>query len=123
MGWDIYVVNKKSLETVAINKPHYIRGSIYAVDGSTSLSMALTYNYSKHYYKIWPENGLEDLNGLPIGEAVPKLLEAILALSGADPEATDDYWKPTKSNARDGLVSILNLCLLSEDMQNILRIA
>lgn len=128
MGYDVYIlkhpytppVNCKSWdeenEHFAAQKVrvprHDIRGGTYAVGGSDTADLAITFNYAEFFCKFLGGNGINDLNGLKVSDTLPKLLDAVMRMKG-EPDA--DYWKPTEGNARAALTDMLLLALLTPE--------
>lgn len=106
MSYSISIVDKKTNKTVLVN--HDIKGSTYAIGGSNLAEMDITYNYSKYYYDKFGTYGIRSLYGKPLDEAI-KILKKVITSFG-DVLPSEDYWKPTKGNAKFALIDLLNLC-------------
>ena len=82
-------VTRKPLETAT---KHEITGGTYAVGGTQELWLNITFNYSKHIYKVLA-GGIPGLDGKSGAESIPLLQKAISQLSD---EVSDDYWEATQ---------------------------
>lgn len=82
---------------------HDLRGSTYILGGNDQAWLDVTYNYSKHYYRVFGERGIRTLYGLT-GHASLALLDD--AIGQLNTDVDDDYWKPTEGNARRALENL-----------------
>lgn len=101
-------VTRKPLETAT---KHEITGGTYAVGGTQELWLNITFNYSKHIYKVLA-GGIPGLDGKSGAESIPLLQKAISQLSD---EVSDDYWEATEGNAKKALYGLLALAQLRPD--------
>lgn len=101
-------VTKTPLETTA---KHEIRGGTYCIGGTQELTLNITFNYSKHIYKVL-DGGIPGLDGKSGAESIPLLQKAISQLSD---EVSDDYWEATEGNAKKALYGLLALAQLRPD--------
>lgn len=80
MGYDISL--EKNGETAKLNKPVELKGSVYAVGGSSEASYSITFNYSGFYKDAFKDpEGIGCLNGLSYDEGLAKIARAISKLS------------------------------------------
>lgn len=113
MSYDIDLADPVTGEVLQAEANHQIRGGTYCVGGTTDLSLNITYNYAKHYYRVMDEEkGIRSLYGKTGAETIPAIKKAIEAL-GTD--VNDDYWKPTEGNARQALCGLLALAQMRPD--------
>lgn len=120
MSYDINLLNPITKEIIEINDAHFIRGGTYQMDGSTKLSLNITYNYSEFLHrvlqpKITPsecETGIRSLYGMTALKAIPILENAI---SNLKDDVDSSYWKPTEGNTKRALNNLLNMCKMRPD--------
>lgn len=113
MGYDIKLKDAVSGETILFDSPHQIRGGTYAVGGTDEAWLSVTYNYSKHFYRVVDEkDGIRVLYGKTGAESIPILKEAISKLKN---DVSDDYWEATEGNAKQALVGLLAFAQLRPD--------
>lgn len=112
MSYDIELQDPVTKETLQLDAPHPMRGGTYCLGGTTDAHLNVTYNYSKHYYRIIGEKGIRTIYGMTGAESVPILEQAISQLSD---ETDDDYWKPTEGNAKQALMQLLALAKTRPD--------
>lgn len=111
MGYDLSLVDRVT-RNVLDGEHHDIRGSNYAVGGTTELRLSVTYNYAEHYYRVFGEEGIRTIYGMTGKESVPVLEDAISKLGD---DIDDDYWKPTEGNAKVALRKLLALAGMGPD--------
>lgn len=112
MSYDIYLNHPVTGEVLELEEPHHMRGGTYCVGGEKRLHLNVTYNYGKHYYRVFGENGIRTIYGLTGAQSLPLLDKAIEAL-GTDMD--DDYWRATEGNARMALIQLKALAQLRPD--------
>ena len=120
MSYDINLLDPITKKVIEINDAHFLRGGTYKMDGSTELSLNMTYNYSKFLHQvIQPEStpsndksGIRSLYGLTSLEAIPILEKAI---SNLKDDFDNDYWKPTEGNTKKALNNLLTMCKIRPD--------
>jgi hypothetical protein len=112
MGYAIHLEDPVTRETIHFESPHEMRGSTYAVGGTTEAWLSVTYNYSKHYYRVFGEDGIRKIYGKTGAEAIPIISEAIASL---DDDVSDDYWEPTQGNAKRALNHLLAFAQMRPD--------
>lgn len=136
MSYDIIIKDPETGETLQTEEPHGLVGGTYCIGGTRDLTLNITFNYSKFYYRedtlgvstivrekeprdgylhiIEPERGgLPGLEYCTIPEARERVANAIAHLHGP---RSADYWEPTEGNARAALVNLL--CLLELAPEN-----
>ena len=88
-----------------VEVPRHEDGGTYALGGTTEADLNVTYNYSKHYYRVLglPE-GFRSLNNMTAAEALPYLEKGVAELGT---ERSSDYWEPTEGNAGYALSILL----------------
>jgi hypothetical protein len=89
-----------------------MRGGTYALGGITELWLNVTFNYSKHYHKLFGEEGIRELYGKTGAESIPILREGISKLKD---DIDEDYWKATEGNAKRALCQLLAMAQLRPD--------
>ena len=103
-------------ETLELDEPHQMKGGTYAVGGTSTATLNITYNYSKHYYPLFQEigydKGIRSIYGLTGAESIPVLQLAITKLKD---DANQDYWKPTEGNAKKALTQLLAFAKMRPD--------
>jgi hypothetical protein len=112
MSYDIDLVDPVSGETLHAETKHDIRGGTYVMGGSTELSLNVTYNYAKHYYRTLGEKGIRTIYGMTGAESIPLLKSAAEQLGN---DVDDDYWKPTEGNSKRALIQLIALAQLRPD--------
>lgn len=53
MSYDISLTDPVTGETLELDTPHHMRGGTYAVGGTTEAHLNVTWNYAKHYYRVF----------------------------------------------------------------------
>jgi hypothetical protein len=112
MSYDISLQDPVTKETIYFDVPHQVQGGTYAMGGTTEAWLNVTYNYSKHYYRVFGENGIRSIYGKTGAESVPILQDAIDKLGD---EVSADYWEPTEGNAKKALYGLLAFAKLRPD--------
>ena len=112
MSYDIYLNDPVTGETIVVETPHQCRGGTYRVGGNNELHLNVTYNYSKHYYAVFGENGIRTIYGLSGAQSIPLLQDAVNKLSN---DVDDDYWKSTEGNAKRALCQLLSFAQMRPD--------
>lgn len=105
MSYDISLRTPDGESHIEFDAPHDYRGGTYAMGGTNEAWLNVTYNYSKHFYRVMGEKGIRTIYGLSALESISVLARAIGSLTTDD--ADPDYWKPTEANARQALVNLL----------------
>lgn len=106
MGYYItaYTKNGEELEI----QHHYIRGNTFAINGTTSPFMTITYNYSPILKKVINE-GITSFHKKRVIETIDIMNKAISKLSD-DNEI--NIWNPTEGNVKKALINLRELALL-----------
>jgi len=112
MSYDISLLDPITKETIQLDEPHDLRGGTYALGGTTEAWLNITYNYSKHYFRLFGEKGIRTIYGMTGKESIPLLYNAILNLKD---DATDNYWDATEGNARRALIDLHALAVMRPD--------
>jgi len=130
MSYDISLTDPVTGETLELDTPHHMRGGTYAVGGTTEAHLNVTYNYSTHYYRVFPRRhamagdeiydiaedgtvgGIRSIYGLTGAESIPVLQSAIDQLGD---DVHPDYWEPTEGNAKRSLTQLLALAKMRPD--------
>ncbi|WP_322152952.1 hypothetical protein [Paratractidigestivibacter sp.] len=112
MGYDIRLCDPVTRETLQTDAPHDMRGGTYALGGTTELWLNVTYNYGKHYYRVFGDEGIRTICGMTGAESIPVLEAAAAKLSD---EVSDDYWEPTEGNAKRPLLQLAAMARIRPD--------
>lgn len=114
MSYDIELCDPATKATLELDTPHLIAGGTYAVDGTTSLELNITYNYAKFYYRddVFGEKGIRTIYGMTGAESIPVLERAIAALGN---DVDPDYWKACEGNAKRPLTQLLAFAQMRPD--------
>jgi hypothetical protein len=112
MSYDINLTGPVTKEVLCAETKHDIKGGTYCLGGTNELHLNITYNYSKHYSKLFPENGIRYLYGKSGAETIPIIKEVISKL-GEDVDS--DYWAATEGNAKQALCGLLAFAQLRPD--------
>ena len=112
MSYDITLNDPVTGEVIEFDYPHQIRGGTYAMGGTTEAWINVTYNYSKHYYRVLGEKGIRSIYGKTGAESIPMLESAIAALGD---DVSDNYWDATEGNAKKALYGLLAFARMRPD--------
>ena len=112
MSYDIDLVDPVTKQVIELDEPHQMKGGTYAVGGTTEASLNITYNYSKHYYRVLGDQGLRSIYGLTGADAIPVLEKAASLLAD---DVHEDYWAPTAGNAKRALMQLIALAKMRPD--------
>jgi hypothetical protein len=112
MSYDIDLCDPVSGETLHLDHVHHMTGGTYPIGGTTELSLNVTYNYAKHFYRVLGKKGIRTIYGRTGAESIPVLKDAISSLAD---DADDDYWEPTEGNAKASLLKLLAMAQLRPD--------
>ena len=110
MSYYVNFLDPVSKEIIELDEPHFMRGGTYAVGGTRSLSLNVTYNYSPNYMKHGFH--LKDLDGKT---AVDMIAEMERVISELGDDVDPDYWKPTDGNAKRALKQLLVMAKMRPD--------
>lgn len=109
MSYDLYLKDPVTKKTINLDRPHFMRGGTYCIQGDNEAHINITYNYAPVFQKVLGENGIRSLYGLSGVESIPKIKYAISQL---DNDVNDDYWQPTEGNVKQSLYQCLALAAM-----------
>jgi hypothetical protein len=112
MSYDIYLVNPVNGEKLILDAPHQMRGGTYALGGTYEAHLNITYNYSKHYYKVLGDKGIRTIYGMTGADSIPVLQ---VAADWLDDDLSENYWEPTEGNAKKALLQLIALAKMRPD--------
>lgn len=113
MGYYIELLEPVSKKVIEIDKPHFMRGSMYPIGGSKKLFLSITYNYSNFYYDVIDKDeGIRKIYGMTGLESIPILEQAISKLGD---DISEDYWEATEGNAKKPLIQLLTMAKMRPD--------
>jgi hypothetical protein len=112
MSYDIQLIDPITKKTLHSQVPHDRRGGTYEMGGTTMLWLNITYNYSKHFYRVFGDDGIRTIYGMTGSASIPVIMAAIAQL---DDNISDDYWVATEGNAKRALLNLLDLALMGPD--------
>jgi hypothetical protein len=112
MSYDIELLDPVSKKRIEFDRPHQMKGGTYACGGTRQAWLNVTYNYSKHFYKVLGEKGIRSIYGITGAESIPILNEAINKLKD---NVDGDYWKATEGNAKEALFQLVAMATMRPD--------
>lgn len=112
MSYDLYLTEPMTGEVIELEENHRIEGGTYAAGGTRELWLNITYNYGKHFYRIFGEKGIRTIYGMTGADSIPVIEKAIAQL---DDDVVDDYWEATEGNAKKSLYGLLAFVKLRPD--------
>ena len=112
MSYDISLRDPVSGEVLELDAPHELRGGTYACGGTQEAWLNVTYNYGKHFRRVFGESGIRTIYGMTGAESIP-LLAAAAAQLGDDVDG--DYWKATEGNAKRSILQLAALARIRPD--------
>lgn len=116
MSYDIDFCHPATQEPLVIDEVHFLRDDAPPAQAggrrSRMASLSITYNYSKHFYRVLGEDGIRSLYGKSGSETIPRLEAAIGQLDG---EPDEEAWKSTEGNAKRALERLLSLAKARPD--------
>ena len=112
MSYDIRLNDPVTGEVIELDSPHQMRGGTYAIGGTSEAWLNVTYNYGKHYYRVFGEGGIRTIYGMTGAESIPVLKLAIDALGD---DVSTDYWEATEGNAKRALCQLLAFAQMRPD--------
>lgn len=112
MSYDIRLCDPVTRETLLTGFPHDMRGGTYQLGGTRELWLNVTYNYAKHYARVFDGGGIRDIYGMTGAESIPILEEAASKLGD---DATDRYWDATEGNAKRPLLQLAAMARIRPD--------
>ena len=104
MSYDIELVDPITRKVLEFDDFHEIKGGTYQLGGTKQSWLNITYNYSKHFKKVFGENGIRTLYGKSGAESIPLLKNAISQLKD---DVSENYWDSTEGNAKRALYGLL----------------
>lgn len=109
MSYDINLVDENG-KAIQLKDKHHITGGTYAVGGTREAWLNVTYNYMRHFNRVFEGNkGIRTIYGMKAKDSIPILQKAANQLKGnTDP----DYWKSTEGNAKIALLDLIELAKL-----------
>lgn len=112
MSYDIELIDPLTKKPVELDTPHHMRGGTYALGGTTSAYLNVTYNYAAIFHRVLGNEGIRTIYGKSGAESI-QLLEGAAAQLGDDVDA--DYWKATEGNAKRALLQLAALAKMRPD--------
>lgn len=112
MSYDICMREPVGGNVIEFETEHYMRGGTYAVGGTRKAWLNVTYNYAKHYYRVFGEKGIRTIYGMTGAESIPVIKAAMAQLKD---DVSDDYWDPTEGNAKKALAQLLAIAQMRPD--------
>jgi hypothetical protein len=123
MSYDIDLLDPVTKQTIRFDAVHHIKGGNYVLGGTDEASLNVTYNYSKHFCRVFEEFedptrlekklfGIRILDGRTGAESIPILRKAISTLGD---DVDEDYWKATEGNAKAALYGLLAFAQMRPD--------
>jgi hypothetical protein len=112
MSYDISLKDPVTKETLQLDEPHHMRGGTYQIGGCPEANLNVTYNYGKHFYRIFGEGGIRTIYGKTGAESIPVLQSAISQLGD---DVDEDYWEATEGNSKRALTQLLALARMRPD--------
>lgn len=118
MSYDIELRDPVTGNILELDQPHQMKGGTYPIGGSDLAEINVTYNYGKHFYRVFPDTpdgkklGVRTIYGMTGAESIPVLKSAIAKLGD---DVSQDYWEPTEGNAKKALLQILALANMRPD--------
>jgi len=112
MSYDIRLCDPISNETILLDAPHLLRCGNYVLGGTTEAWLNITYNYSKHYYRVFGEKGIRTIYGMTGAESIPIIKAAMEQLAD---DVSANYWDGTEGNAKKALAGLLAFAYLRTD--------
>lgn len=106
MSYDIDIIDPKTGKVVEANETHIIGGGTYVVGGTRDLSLNITYNYAKHFYRLLGDKGIRVLYGKKVSETLVLLAKATGQLGD---DVNPDYWQPTEGNVKKAILDLISL--------------
>ena len=114
MSYDIYLTDPVSGEELEVNQPHFMCGVTQALNGTKTLWLNITYNYSGFYYRddVFGKDGIRSIYGRTGLQSIPLLENAIQHLGN---DTVPDYWTATEGNAKRPLLQLLAMARMRPD--------
>lgn len=105
MSYTIELRNEKG-EICKLLSQQHLGGGTYQLGGTEDARFNITYNYAGHFYHVMGEKGIRTIYGIKALDSIPFLANAARALRN---DVDDDYWKPTEGNARQAILTLINM--------------
>jgi hypothetical protein len=99
-------------KTIVFETAHQVAGGTFAMNGTTEAWLNITWNYGKHYYKVFGDEGIREIYGMTGAESIPVIKEAMSKLAD---DVSDDYWSGTEGNAKKALAGLLAFAQMRPD--------
>ncbi len=128
MSYDISLIDPITKEVLILDEPHQMKGGTYQVGGSYEAHLNITYNYAKHFRKVFGDEnvklsqydqlfgggqtGIRKLYGMSGADSIPILKKAISELKD---DVSENYWDATEGNAKQSLIQLLALAKMRPD--------
>lgn len=131
MSYSLSLVDPVTLAALELDEPHHMRGGTYPVGGSREARLNVTYNYSSHYYRLFPTRpascdcdqnysreadgsvgGIRSIYGLTGAQSIPVLSAVIDQLKD---DTAPSYWTATEGNAKRALMQLRALAHMRPD--------
>jgi len=112
MSYDIELVDPITKQVLELEENHHMKGGTYALGGTKSASINMTYNYAKILKSVLGEKGIRSLYDISGAESINILKKAISKLKD---DVAPDYWTPTEGNVKSALVKVLALAQMRPD--------
>lgn len=119
MSYDISLHCPVTKEIILFDEPHQMRGGTYAIGGTRSAELNITYNYGDYYYEVYEENGIREIYGKTGAESVPileNMIQRIRDKYGKECEKeSGNYWDKIPSNALKPLYQLITMAKMRPD--------
>lgn len=113
MSYDVELIEPVSRQCIDLGFTHRMAGGTFAIGGTSMCELNITYNYSRHFYRVLDtEAGLRKLYGMTGAESIPLLDKAIDALKD---DVSENYWEATEGNAKRALTQLRAFAYLRPD--------
>lgn len=118
MSYDLELQDPITKETLLLDAPHHMKGGTYAIGGTDRACLNVTYNYAKHFYRVFDgvnaegDGGIRSIYGMSGADSIPVLEQAIAQLGD---DVDPNYWEGTEGNAKRALLHLLALAKMRPD--------
>jgi hypothetical protein len=112
MSYDIELLDPVDKSCAQFDEKHQMRGGTYAVGGTTSAHLNITYNYGQIFRDKMGDEGIRTIYGMTALESIPILEKAISELTD---DCGDSYWDATEGNAKKSLIILLTMAKMRPD--------
>lgn len=112
MSYNIKLCEPIDGETIQFEAAHMIRGGNYAISGTSEAWLNVTYNYGKHYRRVFGKKGIRTIYGMTGAESIP-VIKAAMEQLGDD--VSGNYWEATEGNAKKALAGLLAFAQMRPD--------